>query len=426
MLGHDPVLAGAGLGVTSTFLVETLEDCLPFLGSTPEIRQRRSATFFHSPIHVRRRLGQGVHDRGEASVVASGRLSPVDHENVGRHLPLHVKTVSVGHKCLAEREIWDVSVRGETWGLDDAEELYVIVNIGTLEVRRGSSLIVRGNVLICLCQHLIVHDVDPGDYQIGILPTPFSMDVGSGPMDGAAGTDGASGSQGRPGRAIDVVGSFLGMSARERVDPAVLCGALGGDGGAGGRGQRGRNGGMCKLAEITLRRVSGDVTIFARAGRGGDGGPGGAGGNGGTGGDGISGTKLITGIIPDGSGGDGGCGGDGGRGGRAGSGGIASNIYVTVPDDAVSRVRRMALDSEPGRPGRGGRGGSAGRGGVGGGSAPAGRDGRPGRSGSSGPPGRARAAPWIFVNEQPPPESTLAASPLPREITEAVTTPEGA
>jgi hypothetical protein len=58
-------------------------------------------------------------------------------------------------KTIPAGAAWDVSVRGGCWGLDEMEELYVAVNVGSLVLELGASLVVRGNVFSLLCQEVI-------------------------------------------------------------------------------------------------------------------------------------------------------------------------------------------------------------------------------------------------------------------------------
>jgi hypothetical protein len=182
---------------------------------------------------------------------------------------------------------------------------------------------------------------------------------------------------------------------------------------------------MCKLAELTLRSVTGPLSVFAQAGSGGDGGNGGHGGHGGGGGDAGDGHKLWHGIINGGDGGDGGRGGDGANGGHAGHGGLASNIYIDVPLVDEHKITRIALASRGGNGGAGGRGGAGGTGGLQGHGPTTEFDGKPGQRGENGVDGRdghhgrSRPAPWIFLNDKvdngnfltPSPESLPLVSP---------------
>lgn len=407
LLSHDKLVIEQG-GECCTYLtLPTIREGRRVLSmATQANRQARQKTFFNPPIAARRRLGQGMHDRGEAVSFAAGTIDHADLDGQSRHLPIHVKAVSVLRRTIAAGDVWDVSVRGEAWGLDDMEELYVTVNVGTLVIEPGASLIVRGNVFSLLCQEIIYPGEPPEDaFQIGILPTPFSVDFGNGPLHGAHGVDGAAGRSGTDGRKLEAERTLLGWRLRDQKDLSVMMGDAGEAGKDGTDGARGRNGGMCKLAELTLRSVSGSITVFAQAGAGGAGGHGGHGGNGGGGGKGGDGYKLWQRIINGGDGGDGGRGGGGAKGGHGGNGGLASNIYVAVPVEDEYKITRIAHSSQGGNPGEGGRGGAGGEGGRGGAGPEAQFDGKPGRSGAQGATGlagrcgKSRPAPWIFLND---------------------------
>lgn len=406
MLGHDLAALERGEEVVSYLLLPTLEEGRR-IGSmaTPAQRELRQRTFFNPPIAARARLGQGRHDRGEAYCFADGQLLPEDITGLNIHLPFHMKAVSVLRKVVRAGEVWDVSVRGDVWGLDPMEELYTTVNVGELVLEPGAKIVVWGNVFSLLSQSLVSHGDAPGSesgYQIGILPTPFSLDTRKGPFHGDHGTRGVNGLRGAEGHSAVVENSLLGRFLTREITPAEMAGAPGGDGLHGGSAGIGRNGGMCKLAEITLRSVTGPVTVFAQAGAGGNGGRGGDGGNGGDGGTGGNGCALITGDLPGGIGGTGGRGGNGGAGGNGGNGGIASNIYVNVPEAAVPQVRCISLPSlggSAGMGGQGGTGGQPGRNGDGPGELPAPAAGESGAPGKNGLPGRSRPAPWIYLNE---------------------------
>lgn len=356
-----------------------------------------------------------MHDRCEAAVVADGTIEDADRDGLNRHLPLRVKGLSVRQKTIKAGDVWDVSVRAEVWELDEKEELYVTVNVGTLVIEPGASLIVRGNIFSLLCQEIIhLGDPEASAFQIGILPTPFSVDFGHGPLNGSHGVDGANGRNGPDGHRLDVERTLLGFRLREKEDRPAMNGGPGEDGMHGTNGARGRNGGMCKLAELTLRTVDGQITVFAQAAAGGNGGHGGRGGNGGHGGNGGDGQKLWNGVVAGGDGGDGGRGGDGGKGGHGGNGGLASNIYINVPVEDEHKITRIALPSSGGNPGKGGAGGTGGDAGNRGNGpgcefeGKSGANGQPGVSRSSGHYGRSRPVPWIFLNDKVDEDQNLA------------------
>lgn len=427
LLGHDLAAIQQGEECCTYFTLPTVLDVRRVLSNATEAsRRERQKTFFNPPIAARRRLGQGMHDRGEAVTFADGVIDEADVDGQNRHLPARVKAISVAEKTIAANDVWDVSVRGSVWGIDDLEELYVTVNVGRLIIEPGAALIVRGNVFSLLCQEIIAHENAQEDaFHIGILPTPFSVDFGHGPLHGTPGANGASGRDGLAGRTLEAERTLIGFRLREAAELTVMNGSAGEPAKNGSDGARGRNGGMCKIAELTLRRVTGPLTVFAQAGSGGDGGNGGHGGSGGRGGDAGDGHRLWHGIINGGEGGNGGRGGDGGHGGHAGNGGLASNIYINVPIADEHKITRIAFPSRGGNGGAGGHGGAGGAGGLQGRGPATEFDGKPGKCGENGVDGRdgrhgkSRPAPWIFLNDKvgngdfltPPHESPPAVSP---------------
>ena len=315
-------------------------------------------------------------------------------------------------------ESWDLSVRGGHWGLDDRDDILSVVNVGSLRLEPGATVLVQGNLLILIVQRLICEPGELGELgemgacRLAILPTPFSVDNRTGPLHGSGGVAGRDGVHGADGVAAPTAPTWLGGRLLRPVVPGAADGADGGEAAAGGGGSTGRTGGAAKIAEVTIGDLAGSLAILATAGRGGDGGTGGAGGRGGDGGHGAPGQRTLQGIIPPGRGGDGGSGGHGGPGGRGGGGGIASNVFVSLPPGQVTQVRVLAHPAGGGRGGPGGRGGVGGlrprRGGAnvpepGAGAAVPPPDGRPGQASPNGIPGRdgrARPAPPVFVNER--------------------------
>lgn len=407
LLGHDMELLEQGEAVERYFTFATLtEGSLLLSVATPEQRRQRQATFFTPPVAARQRLGQGKHDRGEAILFAEGAFDDGDEQGVNNHLPARIKAVSIKEKRVPAGTTWDISVRGAQWGIDDLEELYTTINVGRLILEPGARITVQGNVCSMLIQELVVlPGVTAGmqqDFHIGILPTPFSVDLKHGPMDGAHGTHGGNGIKGDNGEAAQVSSTMLGHVLIQDIDPLKMNGRHGTDGHNGTDGTDGRNGGMCKIAEITIRRLEGNLRIYAQAGSGGNGGHGGHGGDGGDGGGGSRGYKLMGGMLGAGDGGNGGNGGHGAKGGHAGNGGLSSNIYITIPDKYEHQVRCLSLDAPGGKAGKGGIAGKAGAAGLEGTlpqPATAGIPGRDGLEGKPGKDGRSRPGAYIFLNE---------------------------
>jgi hypothetical protein len=424
-LGHDPALLRGHAELVSYPPVPSVAAVHALSAATVPQRRRRQAVYFGPSIAIRRTIGQGVHDRLEAAAFADGQISPADEARASRHFPFPTRILSVRQRAVPAGECWDLSVRGERWGLDDRDDIINVVNIGTLRLAAGAIVAVRGNLLILIMQRLICE----GSCQLAILPTPFPVDPRTGPLHGPAGRPGRDGADGACGAPAPTTPTWLGPRLTAPVMPGAADGRGGGDGTAGRDGNRGRTGGASKLAEITIGELTGTLTLVATAGRGGDGGDGGDGGHGGQGGDGADGQRTLSGIAPPGRGARGGHGGDGGRGGRGGDGGIASNVFVSLPPDQEGRLRvlsHLAVGGIGGRAGRGGRGGdggapgrAAGAPGTGHASRAAAADGSPGADGAAGRGGRARPAPPVFVNERP-------AEPMPgpdtsRQITAPTT-----
>jgi len=408
LLGHDRERLLGGEQICTYGELTNLAQARRVLSrATPAARRLRAATFFDA-IRDRQDIGQGLHDRGEAACFAEGEIPASDAAGHRRHFPVKVRLMSVMQQVVAAGQTLDVSVRGDRWGVDEMEELYTVVNIGRLVLEPGARVIVRGNVFSLTCQVIRLLGAPHGPRgtergcHIAILPTPFPVDYGSGPVDGEPGVTGSAGSAGSAGFAPRPEQGLLGPMLPSGVRAEAMTGGAGKPGEPGGMGGRGRNGGMAKLAELTIRSFEGPplpLVVLARGGTGGDGGPGGPGG------DGAHGGQSLTGPVRGGNGGDGGPGGDAGRGGHPGNGGLASNVYLTVPPGEEHRVLPVSVAGQPGRPGdpgRPGRGGQGGRAGTG----PAGHEGTSGRDGPAGNPGisgrlgRIRTPPAIFVNDR--------------------------
>jgi hypothetical protein len=442
-LGHDRAALLAGSVVVSYPLVRSVEAARTLLPVTPARRRRRQAGFFGPEIALRRAIGQGVHDRLEAAVFAAGEIDLDDEAGAGRHFPFPAKATSVLRRELGPGECWDLSVRGAEFGLDDLEDLLVLVNVGELVLGPGAAVVVRGNLLALVVQRLICAPQEsPAGYHLGILPTPFSVDPRRNRTRAADGREGLDGVPGRSGVQAQTRPSFLGPLLVGSPPDQIIGGEPGTDGTAGTDGAPGAAGGPSKLADITIGELVGTLVLRAEAAAGLDGGAGGQGGRGAAGGAGAAEVQALGATVRAGHGGNGGSGGPGGRGGRGGSGGISSNVFLTLPPEQVDQVRVLAVPSIGGRGGAGGRGGTGGRGGASGvsgrggesttsgfsteeaspavvgpgiggssgfsGESGIGRDsggghgGRPGPAGRDGDPGkdgRSRPAPPVFVNE---------------------------
>jgi hypothetical protein len=122
--------------------------------ATPEQRRRRQRVFFGPSIAIRRSIGQGIHDRLEAAAFADGQISPEDEAWASRHFPFPTRILTVRYRQVRSDSLWDLSVRGGHWGLDDRDDIVNVVNIGSLQLAPGAIVVVRGNLLFLIVQRL--------------------------------------------------------------------------------------------------------------------------------------------------------------------------------------------------------------------------------------------------------------------------------
>jgi hypothetical protein len=406
-LGHEPARLLAGEVTETRAPVPTIEQVRRLSNAVPAERQARQAVFFHSAIAIRSRIGQGVHDRCEAYVFADGIIDDADRVRLARHLPFPARLLSVLYRHVVAGEVWDLTMEARALGVDERDDLLNVINVGELVIEPGGRVIVQGNLLMLGCQ-LLRHPASApgtGDYQVGVLPTPHSVDRRTGPLHGRAGAPGADGEPGEAGTRPAGVPTMIGFDLSEPPGDR-MNGTDGSDGRRGGDGEPGRTGGATKTAEITIGRLAGQLTLVASGGRGGDGGCGGDGGAGGGGGDPAPGFRTPAGPVSPGRSGPGGRGGDGGSGGRGGNGGISSNVFVTLPAQMAGQLRVMTYPALGGTAGAGGGPGRGGKNGINpgnpGGHVDSAADGDAGAPGKPGRDGVPRPAPEVFINGRPP------------------------
>lgn len=404
--GHDISKLEAGNIATAWLRVGDIHTLRRWMSHADETARRKRLQCFDD-FGGRVRLWQGVHDRGEAYVFAGKPLDARDVERMEEHFPARLKVVSARSIELAAGAIFDISARAEDWDVGTREELYTLLNIGSLTLGPGARVVVRGNVFSMVVQHLNVLASVPGEigvdsHHVGIFPTPHPVDSRlSGPLHGPAGINGRDGQPGRDGHSLNLRASIFGPAATGTI-PADECnGSDGGSGTNGGDGRRGRTGGMCKSAEITIRSfaaTSHRLTVFCQAGQGGRGGAGGKGGDGGRGGNaGRGGANIHDSRF--GTAGAGGNGGNGGRGGNGGNGGISSNVFISCPPRQAHLVEAKAVESRGGSAGSGGAGGCGGMPGKDITAPPGAAPGLRGQSGTAGLAGRTRSKAPIYINE---------------------------
>ena len=334
----------------------------------------RSRVFYKSrQMQTRQKLPLGIHDRAEEYIFANGIIPEEDLPAIQRHLPFRVCVLRCKTLRVGVNEVFDLSAHAEWWpGLHFREELYVYVHINELIVEPGAELVVFGNVLVFCCDEVRLDKPegysardtgtkDTGTKDIGTKDTG-TKDTGTDVQLSIRGTrhyafsnsrrvdayDGLHGIDGRaclPPPQAEIVPSIFGPIIDNDGNRPSNSGRAE-DGGDGGDGSIGTNGGMAMLADIRL----GKLTHFQRKGfrifgKAGDGNRGGHGGNGGNGGNGP---------IP-------GRGGHGGHGGAGGNGGLASNIFIQVPQTDQHLIDAETAPSAGGQGGTGGRKGQAGQ-----------------------------------------------------------------
>ena len=357
------------------------------------------------PKHAyRSRLWQGVHDRGEAHVFGAAPVAPEDRERMAPHFPAPCVVHSIPRLRLGPGESLDLSSLPEHWNLGDREEIYVLASIGTLHLTGGARIDIAGNPLALVIQHLHCEGGPGEGGRIAIEPTGRPVDRGSmGGFNGQPGASGGAGANGSDGQSVQSRPSVFGAQASAIPSASARDGGPGAKGRDGENGARGRPGGLCKTAEVLIRRSTGtgNLTISARAGDGGQGGRGGDGGAGGNGGAGGAGHAGMQPPIANGAAGKGGDGGRGGNGGAAGHAGLGSHVFVETP--APRFVTTSAIPGRPGLPGSGGVGGIGGQAGWSGPQGPnhpapaSNRNGLDGNGGRRGRAGRQRPGPEIFL-----------------------------
>ncbi|MBD9628006.1 hypothetical protein IB279_34195 [Ensifer sp. ENS06] len=399
--GHNYVHQRPSVPFTSRLRVPDVEGLRKHLCHATEAARKARLPAIGG-LSSRKRLWQGVHDRGEAYIFAGASLTQSDHELMAEHFPARLKAVSIANLTLEAGEVFDLSTHPDEWAVGHREELYLLVNIGRCLIGKGAKLVVRGNVASILMQSLMLVDDSDDSPHIEILGTPFPVDsCMTGPLDGGDGFPGYLGLDGDAGPTSLLRHTMFGSFASHSLPLENCSGGDGRSGLTGGNGRKGRTGGMCKTAEITIRKFldgSAMLHVHAEAGRGGNGGNGGDGGRGGSPGTpGLGFTKDDS-LPRVGATGRPGDGGNGGNGGHGGNGGISSNVFITCPTEQVGLVRTSSRPSPGGKAGTGGQGGMPGQRDPSSGATEV--DAKPGRNGVHGIDGRSRPPARLYVNER--------------------------
>ncbi|SOC30521.1 hypothetical protein SAMN05428964_10972 [Thalassospira xiamenensis] len=325
-----------------------------------------------------------------------------DQASLDRHFPLNVKVVTASELVIGDEQVCDFSATREEfpWEVPIADELYLKMVVNRLTFGTNSSLTVKGNVFVLNCENLTgSHPSSPHSLNIKLLdngqPVARRRFEALIPIEQRHGKNGAPGVDAGPPHYENTP-----FGPKVVVDIHRPAPSPGGDGEDGKNGRNGDNGGMLYLADLRFKSINcetGSVTVSAKAGTGFPGGAGGQGGQGGAGGNGTQGLQSNGQIVGATPGGRGGCGGDGGVGGRGGNGGMASHVYLSIPQEYSNRFIFNLQASAGGRGGVGGVGGMGGQGGS-----PASTQtmiGSDGKNGSSGEHGKPRAAPRAIIFE---------------------------
>ncbi len=389
-LGHDVENLKLGQQVSTIINVQSIDELHHLLhDSMPaEDRRKRAEALLKSAQASAEGSVEAVLHRVRSYIFADEPLAAEDREQIGGAFPMQVQATSLPDKTLGPCEEWDLGTSTSP----------VVLNIGTLTMEPGSSIVIRNTVLSLSIQTLIRNTATaPGPrYDLAILGAP-----GVNGHDGGMGDAGSNGVTGKPGAC-----SSAGIAG-----PPGEAGASGFTGGTGAQGGQGGDG--LPALSATIRIGPGGIvgsgqsfTILSQSGAGGPGGRGGTGGKGGDGGRGGDGATCGCTGTAAGNGGNGGCGGTGGAGGTGGNGSKAEDIYVAVPAGQTSRIAKLQQEAPPGAGGLAGPGGAGGAGGTGGAEAKhtgrglAGEPGQAGNPGCAGPRGSKPGAPGeIHISE---------------------------
>ena len=382
-------------GQRTYFRVDTIEEGRKFFSRASSAAKKIRSETFMEGLEYRSRLGQGMHDRGEAAIFANHPVEEKkDSRGLNHHFPIYVRAISIADKVVAAGETWDITLNREEWSVHEREEMYNIVNIGRLTLEKNARIVVRGDILVFICQELVKEHVSSLDYDFGVLGTPHGFGSRYGDFHGRHGRNGINGAEGKQVIMPQLGAGFLGKLLPHSFSKRQMDGGDGAEGSNGTDGENGLNGGACRTAEINIRSIVTEVPVVIAVipGNGGNGGKGGHGGNGGNGSNGIDAFRTVDGITEEGAGGRGGAGGNGGNGGKAGHSGISSNVFIDIPPSEIEMIRCYSKFGKAGIPGEAGLPGKSGKGGFSGKSlkneevtiGAAGKDGLPGKPGKAG------------------------------------------
>ncbi len=116
-------------------MVPTLEELTRiFSRADSNMRAAREKVFYSDrSIRLRKRIGQGIHDRAEKIIFSFGEpLSDSDISGLKKHQPHPVKFYSALNLRVPAGECLDFSAFADDFGLPLGDDLLCSVNIGTL------------------------------------------------------------------------------------------------------------------------------------------------------------------------------------------------------------------------------------------------------------------------------------------------------
>jgi hypothetical protein len=345
-LGHSLDMLDAGMTVTTTITVNTVDDLKKavrmFLGDDqpPDLATQ---LFGDIPLGDPEVDGtaEGTLRRVNEFVYGNSDLHPKDRERIKSAFPLDIEATSAEPYTPTAPVLIHNPVKPQHF------------NYGTVTLNQGIYINIYNTVVTMFTMDNLVRNGDNGNPNIGDINI-FGA-TGTSPGMGATGAVGPTGTAG--------TSSSCTVSGSEPGD----AGGPGGTGGTGITGGPGDNGGTGQPSMQAIFTINDSITsanpvlFFTRSGTGGSGGQGGRGGTGGRGGDGAGGATCECTGTNGGNAGNGGTGGTGGRGGDAGNAvNAAGNITVNLPKAYQNKVTKNEVDANPGNYGEGGPPGAGG------------------------------------------------------------------
>ena len=373
LLGHDTTNLKDGETISSTVVVNSIEDFRTLFGSDAGDAARADFSAAMNkqlePVAIRM-IPQAALTRLIDYVYGNGHLSHNDKLLADSIFPIKITAVSAQETTIKD----DL-----TYGPSASPYL---LNAGTLTFDGGSISLLNTPGTVT-ADTLVVKEGGKKPYHVGIF--------------GGAGIDGDPGQKG-PSYPNPAAPGADKNPASPGVCTGVGPGGTGKNGVSGGDGLPGRKGGdglpslpaNIRINAFDSSNSTSYLAVYTESGAGGQGGTGGAGGAGQAGGRGGNGCDSDCEGTDGGPGGNGGAGGKGGDGGPGGNGASGQPITISFPEvskDSLTTSSKDLPGGQGGNGGAGGEGGARGNGGNGGkksAQGEAGNDGKPGEAGNDG------------------------------------------